>query len=113
MDNYHAAGRLSFLINRIPGIPCNGIHKPPDFPVLEYHDTGVRDDQDPVVRHRFLPNGSTDNEVVRVQIDVTTFRCGPVIRRTAICVPDTDLPVIIAVIMPVLLEEFVAGEHVR
>lgn len=81
----------------------------PHFPVLESYLPVIRDKEDPVIGYWFLPIGCPDAHVIRLQDDVRADHAGAVIRRALITIPDLDFAGIKTVIVPVLLQEFVAG----
>jgi hypothetical protein len=80
-----------------------------DLPVLECYLPLIRDKQDPVIRYGFLAIGCPDAHVVRLQADVGSAHAGPVVRSTPVAIPDPDVPDIVTVIVPVLLQECMAG----
>jgi len=82
-----------------------------DLPVLEFYLPLIGDEQDPVIRYRFLAIGCPDIHGVRLQADVGAAHAGPVVGCTAVTIPDADVPGVVAVIVPELLQEFMAGQH--
>ena len=80
-----------------------------DLTVLEPDFPPIGDEQDPVIRYRFLTIGRPDAHVVRFKADVRTAHARPVVGCATVGIPDADFSGIIAVIVPVLLQEFVAG----
>ena len=80
-----------------------------DLPVLECYLPLIRDEQDPVIRYGFFAICCPDAHVVRLQADVGAADAGPVVRSTPVTIPDPDVPDIVTVIVPVLLQECMAG----
>ena len=81
----------------------------PDLPVLESYLSVIGDEQDPVIRYGFLTPGCPDAQVVGLKADVGTARPGMVVWCTAITIPQPDFPDVVTVIVPVLLQECMAG----
>jgi hypothetical protein len=96
---------------RIPGTSCNEVRKSLYLLVLEYHDPVVGDEQDPVIRDGFFTGGCLDAQVIGFQAYCGAWCHRPVIGCAAVGIPYPDMPDIIAAIVPVLLEEPVAGQH--
>ena len=80
-----------------------------DLPVLEGCLTVIGDEQDPVIRHGFLTIRCPDSQVIRLQAYFGAAHPGPVVVCTPVSIPDQDFADIVAVIVPVLLQEFMAG----
>ena len=82
---------------------------PLDLPVLESYLPVIGDEQDPVIRHRFLTLRCPDIQVVRLKADIGAAHPGPVVVCTPVSIPDQDFAGVVMVIVPVLLQEFMAG----
>ncbi len=80
-----------------------------DLTVLELDPVIIRDQQDPVIWYGFLAIDYPDAHVVRLKDDVRAAHARPVVECAAVDIPDPDLRDVVAVIVPVLLQEFVAG----
>ena len=80
-----------------------------DLPVLECYLPIIGDKQDTVIRYGFFTIHCPDAQVVRLQAEVVTVYRGSVVRCTAVNIPDPDFSDVVAVIVPVLLQEFMAG----
>lgn len=80
-----------------------------DLLVLECYLSLIRDEQDPVIRYGFFAIGCPDVHVVWRETDVRTGDTGPVIGSAPVNIPDLDVFYVVAVIVPVLLQEFMAG----
>jgi hypothetical protein len=81
----------------------------PDLQVLKCYLPVVGDEQDPVIGNGFLTIGCPDAQVVRFKADVGTTYSRPVVVRALVTVPDPDFADVVPVIMPVLLQESMAG----
>ena len=81
----------------------------PDLPVLECYHPLIGYEQDPVIGYRFLSICRQDGHVVRFKADVGAAGAGPVTGRSPVHVPDPDVSDIATVIVPVLLQECMAG----
>lgn len=62
-----------------------------------------------MIRNGFFTLGCPDVQVVRFKTDVGTTYTRPVVVCTLVTVPDPDFADVVPVIMPVLLQERVAG----
>jgi hypothetical protein len=62
-----------------------------------------------VIRHGFLTIRCPDSKVIRLQPYFGAAHPGPVVVCTPVSIPDQDFGTIVAVIVPVLLQEFMAG----
>ena len=82
-----------------------------DLLVLEFDLPIIGDEQNPVIWYGFYAIDCPDAHVVRLQTDVGAAHVGPVVRCAPVNIPDLDFPDVIAVIVPVLLQEFMAGQH--
>jgi hypothetical protein len=91
----------------VPDLVCQS----PDLPVLKGNLPVVSDEQDAVIGYGFFSFGCADADVVWLQADVGTVYAGAVTGSTPIGIPDPHFTGVIAVIVPVLLEEFMAGQH--
>ena len=81
----------------------------PYLPVLECYLPVIGDEQYPVIRNGFLTIRCPDIQVVRFQADIGTAHDRPVFFCALVTVPDPDFANIVAVIVPVLLQEGMAG----
>jgi hypothetical protein len=82
-----------------------------DLQVLEYDIPLIGDEQDPVIRYRFFAIDCPDVHVIWLQADVRASSAGAVAGSAPVNKPDLDFADLIAVIVPVLLQEFMAGQH--
>jgi hypothetical protein len=80
-----------------------------DLQVLEGYLPIIRDEQDPVIGNGFFTPGCPYVQVIRFKTDVRTTYTRPVVVCTLVTVPDPDFADVVPVIMPVLLQEYVAG----
>jgi hypothetical protein len=87
------------------------VSKSRNLPVLKCYLPVVGDEQDAVVGYGFFTFGCADADVVGFKADVRTAYAGPVTGSTPVGIPDPHFTGIIAVIVPVLLQEFMAGQH--
>jgi hypothetical protein len=87
------------------------VGQPPDLPVLEDNDPVIDDEQDPVIGYGFLPIAGPDRHIIRFQADLAAARTGPVIGYSPVDIPHLYFCRVIAVVVPVLLQEFMAGQH--
>ena len=81
----------------------------PDLPVLEGYLAVIRDEQDPVIRYGFLTISCPDTQAVRLKADIGTAYGRPVVFCALVTIPDLDFANVEAVIVPVLLQEGMAG----
>ena len=81
----------------------------PDLPVLKGYLAVIRDEQDPVIGYGFLTLMCPDTQVIRLKADIGTTNGRPVVVGALVTVPDLDFATIAAVIVPVLLQEGMAG----
>jgi len=82
---------------------------PLDLPVLEGCLPVIGDKQDPVIGYGFLTILCPDSQGIRLQAYFGAAHPGPVVVCTPVSIPDQDFADIVAVIVPVLLQEFMAG----
>ena len=97
--------RLSWVLTLSDELVCQSL----DLLVLECYLPLIGDEQDPVIRYGFFTINCPDAQVVRLQADVGTAYGGSVVRCTPVNIPDPDFPDVVAVIVQVLLQEFMAG----
>ena len=64
-----------------------------------------------MVGYGFLPLAGPDGQVIRLQADGGAVRNRNVVRCTPVGIPDPDMFPPVPVIVPVLLQEPVAGQH--
>jgi len=88
-----------------PDLVCQS----PNLPVLKCYLPVVGDEQDPVIRHGLFTFGCADADIVGFQADVGTAYAGAIAGSAPVRIPDPDFTRIVAVIVPVLLQEFMAG----
>jgi len=81
----------------------------PYLKVLECNLPIVGDEQDPVIGNGFLTFGCLDAQVVRFKADIGTAHDRPVVFCALVTVPDPDFANVVTVIVPVLLQEGMAG----
>jgi len=103
IPEYH--DRLSHVLALFHELVCQAL----DLLVLECYPPLIGDEQDQVIRYGFLSIDCPDAQVVRLQADVGAAYAGPVVGCATINIPDLDFPDVISVIVPVLLQEFMAG----
>jgi len=77
-----------------------------DLQVLKYDIPLIGDEQDPVIRYRFFTIGCPDVHGIWFQADAGASHAGPVAGSAPVDIPDLDFADVIAVIVPVLLQEF-------
>jgi len=78
----------------------------PDLLVLEFYLPLIGDEQDPVIRYGFIAIDCPNAHEVWLQADVSATYAGPVIGSAPVNIPDLNVPDVVAVIVPVLLQEF-------
>jgi|GEM_PF-4718785 len=81
------------------------------FRFLKYDISLIGDEQDPVIRYRFFTIGCPDVHGIWLQADAGASHAGPVAGSATVDIPDLDFADVVAVVVPVLLQEFVAGQH--
>jgi len=112
-DNISGGGKplvtdamVTYLIAAlIHDLLCQTAH----LPVLEGFLPVIGDKEDPVIRYRFLTVGCPDVHVIWLEDDVRADHPRAIVLCALITIPDLDFAGIKAVIVPVLLQEFVAG----
>jgi hypothetical protein len=87
------------------------VSKSPDLPVLKGYFPVIGDEQDAVIGYGFFTIGCAYADVVGLQNDVGAAYAGPVAGCAPVSIPYPHVTGIVAVIVPVLLQEFVAGQH--
>jgi hypothetical protein len=98
---------ISTSLKLFPDLVCQS----PDLPVLKGYLPIIGDEQDTVIRYGFFAFGCVDTDVVWLKADIGAADARPVIGSTPIGIPYPHFSGIVAVIVPVLLEEFMAGQH--
>jgi hypothetical protein len=97
--------RLCPVLALIDELVC----QPPYLPVLECYLPVIRDEQDPVIRNGFFTIWCPDTQVVGFKADAGPAHGRPVVFCALVTIPDLDFANIVAVIVPVLLQEGMAG----
>lgn len=113
MEGHLFSGAFLYLerSGRVPALFHEQVCQSLDLPVLEGYLAHIGNEQDPVVRYGFFTLGCPDVHVVRLQADIGATHVGSVIGCTPVNIPDPDVPDVVAIIVPVLLQEFVAGQQ--
>ena len=96
--------RLCPVLTLFYELVCQSLY----LPVLEGYLPVIRDEQDPVIGDGFLTIRCPDTQVVRLKADVGTAHSRPVVFCALVTIPHPDFFAIIAVIVPVLLQECMA-----
>jgi hypothetical protein len=100
---------LLFLFLFLPALLYKLVCPSLDLPVLECYLPLTGYEQDTVIGHRFLPFCRPDGHEVRFKADVRAAGARPVTGCSPVHVPDPDVSGIVTVIVPVLLQECMAG----
>ena len=83
----------------------------PNLPVLECYLPIIGDEQDTVIGNGFLTIWCPDTQVTGFKADAGTAHSRPVVFCALVTIPDLDFANIVAVIVPGLLQEGMAGYH--
>ena len=101
----HSPDRPQPVLTLVNELVCQS----PDLQILKCYLPVAGDEQDPVIGNGFLTLGCPDAQVVRFKADIGTAHDRPVVFCALVTVPDPDFANVVTVIVPVLLQESMAG----